>query len=210
MEDSGLARFAPLSGVLFIVLGIASFAVFGDDPPGTDKPIVEVVKFWRDTGDELFVAVILQGLAAISLVFFGGSLYKALRPAEGDIPRLALIAFAGPLIVAIGFMVDASVILTLADGRDDLSPAAIQALSSFYGNDFVPMAAGFGTLALSAGLLVTRSGVLPKWLGWIALLLFIVGLTPIGFAAFVGMSLWVAVVSVILFMRGGKAAPAAA
>ena len=50
-----------------------------------------------------------------------------------------------------------------------------------------------------------RSGVLPKWLGWVAVVLAVVGLTPVGFVAFIGAGLLIAVISVILAMRGRRA-----
>ena len=66
----------------------------------------------------------------------------------------------------------------------------------------------------ATGLLPLRTGVLPGWLGWasfvIAVLLLVVN-TPIGFIAFLlGFELWVIVVSVVLWLRGREAAPAAA
>ena len=108
-----------------------------------------------------------------------------------------------------GLLVDATITLTLLEEADDLDPVAIQTLNALFNNDYIPMAGGIAILALSAGLLIVRTGVLPKWLGWIALLLFVVGFTPIGFASAIGMALWVAIVSVLLFIRGGKDAPAA-
>jgi hypothetical protein len=39
------------------------------------------------------------------------------------------------------------------------------------------------------------------WLGWIAIVLAVIALTPIGFAAFVCGGVWVAVTSVLLTMR---------
>jgi hypothetical protein len=57
---------------------------------------------------------------------------------------------------------------------------------------------------------VVRYGALPKWLGWVAILLGVVGVTPIGFAAFLGLGIWILIVSVILSLRarGTSAAPA--
>ena len=41
-------------------------------------------------------------------------------------------------------------------------------------------------LLLATGLSIVLYGALPKWLGWIAILLGVIGLTPIGFFAFLG------------------------
>ena len=56
-------------------------------------------------------------------------------------------------------------------------------------------------LLLSSGLSIALYGSLPRWLGWVAILLGVVGLTPIGFVAFLGGGLWILVVSVLLTLR---------
>jgi hypothetical protein len=53
------------------------------------------------------------------------------------------------------------------------------------GQRFVPSA--LGTLVfLIPWLSVLRHGALPKWLGWVALVLAVIAFTPIGFVAFIG------------------------
>ena len=81
----------------------------------------------------------------------------------------------------------------------------MQALQALWDNDFVPLALGSLVFLISAGLSIVRHGVLPKWLGWVALVLAVIGFTPIGFVAFVGAGLWIAVVSVILAVRARPA-----
>lgn len=210
MSDSGLARFAPLTGVLFVLLAIISFALFGEEPPeiGEDST-AEVIKFWADGGDAMSVSVVFQGLACAALVFFGGSLYKTLR-AGNEESSLPLIAFAGILLLATGLLVDASVTLTLQQSASDIQPAAVEALTAFYENDFIPMGAGVFTAMLASGITILRTGALPKWMGWIALVFVVVGVTPAGFVAFIGAALWFAIAGIVMTMRAGSApAPAA-
>jgi hypothetical protein len=204
MPESGPQRFAPLTGLLFIVLAIASFATFGDEPPDTDDPLREIVRFWTEDTDKLYASVMLQGLACVALVYFGTVLARALRQG-GENDRLSLAAFAGTVILAAGLLFDATVILTLLESAEDLDPASVQLMGAIYENDFVPMAAGTLLIALSSGLAIVRTGVLPKWLGWIALLLALVTPTPLGFAGFIGTGLWIAVTGVLLTMRGREA-----
>jgi hypothetical protein len=65
-------------------------------------------------------------------------------------------------------------------------------------------------LLLSLGISILRYGALPKWIGWVAILLTIVGFTPAGFAAFVGGAILILVISVILTLRARRGTPAAA
>jgi hypothetical protein len=73
---------------------------------------------------------------------------------------------------------------------------------------FFPLAIGASVFLLASGLAIVRSGALPSWLGWAALALGVVALTPGGFFAILLMLLWIVVVSVMLFQRG-SAPPAA-
>jgi hypothetical protein len=51
--------------------------------------------------------------------------------------------------------------------------------------------------------------VLPKWLGWAAIVIALFAVTPIGFVAFFGGALFVLIVSVMLAMRDRPAKPTA-
>ena len=62
----------------------------------------------------------------------------------------------------------------------------------------------------ATGISVVRSGALPKWIGWIMILLGIVALTPLGFASFIGTAVLILVISILLAVRARAAAPAAA
>ena len=58
---------------------------------------------------------------------------------------------------------------------------------------------------LAAGLSIVRHGALPQWLGWVAILLAVIGMTPVGFVGFLGSAVWVLIVSVMLSMRARSA-----
>ena len=82
----------------------------------------------------------------------------------------------------------------------------MQSLQALWDNDFVPIALGVLLFLWATGISVVRSGALPKWIGWIMLLLGVVGLTPIGFAAFIGTALLILVISILLAVRARSAA----
>ena len=70
MISGSWARFAPLSGLLFVALVVASFIVGGDDAPDTDAPTVEVVSYWIANDSDQIAAAILSALAAVALLRF--------------------------------------------------------------------------------------------------------------------------------------------
>jgi hypothetical protein len=112
--------------------------------------------------------------------------------------------------MAVGLAIDTTIAFAIADAADDIDPIGVQALQALWDNDFVPIAMGAVIFLLSAGLGIVQTGALPRWLGWVAIVLAIVGLTPIGFAAFLAGGIWIVVVSILLTMRARAVPPQAA
>jgi hypothetical protein len=199
----------PLTGLLFVVLLILSFVV-GGEPPDADEPVQEIVAHYVDNDVEIWVGALIGGLAAVSLVFFGAYLRKVFSAAEGPAGMLSPLVLVGAAIMAVGAGIDITISVALAEAAEDIEPAAVQALQALWDNDFFPIAIGIEVLFISAGLSIVKHGVLPKWLGWLALALAVVGVTPIGFIAFPLGGLWVIVVSVLLALRARRAPAATA
>jgi hypothetical protein len=198
----------PLTGLLFVVLAIIGFAVSGE-PPDAKDPAQEIVAHYVDNENSVIFGAALVGFAAVALVFFAGYLRTVLRAAEGEGGMLSALTLAGAAIMAVGAALDATISFSLAEAADDIEPAAVQALQALFDNDFMPIAVGTVVFLLSTGIAIARYGVLPRWLGWIAIVLAVVGLTPLGFAAFLGSGVWIAIVSVLLALRA-RSTPASA
>ena len=198
----------PLTGVLFVVLLILSFIVAGE-PPDADEPVQDIVDFYVDDKDSIQASVLIGGVAAVSLLFFGAYLRKLFSAAEpAGHGLLSPLVLAGTVIMAVGAGIDMTISFALAEAAEDIDPVAVQALQALWDNDFMPIAIGVVVLLLSSGLSIVRYGALPKWLGWVAIVLAVLGMTPVGFVAFMGGGLWVIVVSIMLAVRArGAAAP---
>jgi hypothetical protein len=84
----------------------------------------------------------------------------------------------------------------------------VQTLQALWDNDFVPIAMGAQILLLAAGLSIVRHGAFHKAFGWVAIVLGVIGLTPIGFVAVLAGGLWLVVLAVLLMLRARPAAPA--
>jgi len=199
----------PLTGVVFLVVVIVGFMISGQPPDPKDDSAQKIVDFYVDNKSSLMAGTYLEGLAAALLVFFGAHLREVLRVAAGGKDFLSTAAFAGLLLIAVGFAVDGSINLALAETAEDIDPAGVQALTALWHNDFVPFAVGAVVFLIATGISVLQHGALPKWIGWIAILLAVIGLTPIGFVAFIGSGILIAIIGVVLALRG-RAKPAAA
>jgi hypothetical protein len=197
----GLERFAPLAGVAFVVLVIVAVIV-GGETPAADDPIEEVVDYWNDNQDQAIVASILAALSTVFFLWFAGVLRAALAAAEAPPARLANTAFGGAVVGAAGWSMLIGFTFVAADTAGEVEPQVTQTLSALQAQFFFPLAIGFAVFLLANGVAMVRSGMLPSWPGWAAIVLGIVALTPAGFFAIVVMLAWVAAMSVMLFMRG--------
>jgi hypothetical protein len=197
---------APLTGVAFVIVAIVAFAVGGEPPNAKDNSAQEIVKHYVDNKDAIMVTSILAGIAGALLIFFAAYLRKVLSAAAGAGSMLPGVVLVGASIMAVGFAIDTTIAFALADAADDIDPIGVQALQALWDNDFIPVAMGIVVFLFSAGLAIVQTGALPKWLGWIAIVLAIIGLPPIGFAAFIGGALWILIASILLTM-GARAVP---
>jgi hypothetical protein len=196
----------PLTGVGFVLLGIVSFIV-GGEPKSADEPVGEIVEYYLDNKDSIQVAAFIGVAATLLLVFFGAYLRRILRAAAPEEEILSLVSFLGLVVVAVGFAIDTTILIALSEAADDIDPVAVQSLQALWDNDFVPLVLGVLMFLWATGLAVIRTGALPKWLGWVMVVLGVLGLTPIGFAAAIGAAILVLVLSILLSVRA-RSAPA--
>jgi hypothetical protein len=195
----------------FVVLLIVSFIVAGE-PKDADDGAAEVAQWYIDNKDSAQIGAFIGLVAAVPLIFFGGYLRKVLEPAGGLLSTLPLI---GLTIVAIGGAIDSMLLFAAAEAADDITAPQIQTIQAIWDNDFFPILLGIMVFLWSVGIAVLRSDVLPKWLGWFAIVFGVVALAgPIGFVSFPAAFLWVIIAGVLLTMRARSmtarpAAPAA-
>jgi len=212
MEHKSRDWLVALTGVATIVIAIVTSVISGEPPSADDNSAGEIVEYYVDNKDSVEISASL-GVAALTLfVFFGAYLRKVLDAAGGADSPLPLIAFTGTVVFGVGIAIDNTILFALAEAADDVDPTAVQALQALWDNDFLPILFGMVLLLIGAGLSIVRFGGLPKWLGWVAIVLALAGATPVGFAAFIGGALWVLIVSILLSVRarGGSAPPAPA
>jgi hypothetical protein len=200
--DSQKRNLAPLSGALFVVLVLIAFIPLGGNTPEGDDSAQKVVSFYSDHETREIIASIVLGLGAVSLLFFAATLkqrLEAVRPDRGILPTVALGA---GIIASGGFLAAATLHFALADYAGDIQPSAAQALNAIDSDFFLPFAMGIATLVLATSLWLLRTKLLlPSWLGWVGIIIFIVTFTPAGFIAFGLAGIWIIVVSILLYLR---------
>ncbi len=203
-----MKRWAPLTGVAFVALLVAAFAVGGSTPDGSDSA-QKISSFYNDhDSKELFSAILLV-YGTVFFLFFLAVLRADLRRTDAT-GVLSGAAFAGGVLFAVGGLLFAGLTFTLADLADKLDPTAMQAINGLNADMFPVLAAGSAVFLIATGIATVRGGFLPTWLGWVGIVIGIVAITPLGFFGFLASMLWVLVVSIVMATRDAPGAAGAA
>jgi hypothetical protein len=204
---SSTTRWLPLTGILSIALIVGGILL--GEPPDASHPPQEIVDFYVENKAKMQYGTIAFGAAMILLVAFASYLRSVLNRGEGSTDILPVVAVAGATIFAVGGAIDAMIIFGISEAVDDLDPTQVQTLQALWDNDWLPLLMGAVMLTLASGLSIVRHRSLPVWLGWLALVIGIVGLTPFGWAAFLAAGVWILMVCVTLLVtERGASTPA--
>jgi len=202
------ARLVPLAGILAIVLIVIAFIVGGETPDGDDS-LRKIVSFYRDNDDAQVLAGSFLGWGTALFLVFASGLWRMVRDLETERHGSSALLLGGSVLWAAGASIFAGLTFTLGDLAKDLGPGALQTLNALNSDMFFTLALGTFAFSAGAGVSILKTRVMPIWLGWVAIVIAIVAVTPAGFFAFLVMGLWVLIVSVLMLVRGPSPAPAA-
>lgn len=197
-------KLVPLSGVVAVAAIIAAFLVSGETPDD-DASLNTIASYYVDNDSGLQFTGLLLFLGGFFFLVFSTTLAGILRREQSDTGGPSALAFAGGIIFAVGLTIFAGLSFAGGVAADDLDPVALQTINILSNNLFFPTALGVAVFLLASGIGIVKTGMLPKWLGWVAIVAGVVALTPGGFFSFLLLGLWTLVVSVMLAMRADTA-----
>ncbi len=200
MSDS-LRRLAPLTGIVFAALLVVTFA--SPSSPSVHDSGAQVLAHYDKHHSAHELGDICGALGVVFFLFFISSLRSYFSRHEGG-NGLATAAFAGGILIGVGGAVFTSLDFALADGRNDLTPAAAVAINVLNNDFFWPFEIGLVVFSFCIGLAILATAALPKWLGWVMIVIGIVALTPVGFFAFFVVLPWSVIVAILVFRRSGS------
>ena len=199
------ARLFPLAGIGAVVLYVVGFVVSGETP-STDDSVREIVSFYRDNDSEQVIAAALVAWGTALFVLFSSGLWRVIRDAETERRGGSTLIVVGTTVFAVGASIFSGLGFTLGDVADDVGPGAIQTLNALNSDMFFTVALGTFLFLMGAGASMIQTGVLPKWLGWVSVVLAVLALTPAGFFVFLALGPWLLIVSGLLYARGSTPA----
>jgi hypothetical protein len=217
VNDSTWERYGLAAGIVFVVLVVVAALIGGAPPKPTDAP-AKIASYFRDNQDALKVGSYLNGLAAVTFLWFLGSLWARLRRAEVTGSRLSVIALIGG-ITSLAFATIASgIVAFVALYVGDLGGGGAQ---GFYLLATVFLAFSAFALAVftsATSVMILRYPVVERLLGWVgegvAALWLVAGIGvadnnaaihTVGFIAFLVWAGWILILTVLLLTRDAAA-----
>jgi len=207
-------KLAPLSGVVFLVLGLLGAVVLypGDAPDFVDEP-AQIATFYKENGTDLLPSAICYLLGGFFLMWFVGTLRSHLSLAEGGTGRVASIAFGGGVAATSLLLASASTDLVAAlrvEENDAIDPQVATVywdLGSILFGAAAPI--GMAVLLGASALAAFRFGALPKWLGGLGALIALGCLIPpISYFVIIVSFFWVGITGIVLYATSRQTQPA--
>jgi hypothetical protein len=200
MTDQKPSALPMLAGVVFVALTVAAFAI-GGETPSFDDSAEKVLDFYKDNKDSQFIASFLLMFSVPFAAIFVAHLHSLLRWSSPRRAWTTMAALGGGALVA-GFLACAAIHLALTEAVDnDFGLESVRALHAL-DNDAWPLFAGpMFVLLIGSGAALLASTAMPRWLGWTALAIGILGFTPAGFFMFLASGLWILAASIVGYSR---------
>jgi hypothetical protein len=205
MPQSTFEKLLPVAGIAAGILFAISGYLAHTPENSSDNPVTVMTGH----ATQNTIAFIASGLFAITFAFFAVGIRAALRSGEAGESTYSSGALAGGIMVAIVGAVNAWLMLTLVDLVDNKDVTSARAIGALGVDAWLPLMASLAVLLLSTGLGGLRTGVLPKWLGIVTIVLGVCAVGgPTGFVVWFALPVWCVVVGVVLVRSQSVAVPA--
>jgi hypothetical protein len=202
-------RYAPLTGVGAVILWIVgTFLLEKDDRP-EGKNTAAFVAWVEENDSSILAGAIVFAFGVLFFVWMLGSLRAALSNAEGAGGRMAPLAFGSGIATSVCLMALYLPHAQAAFDHANISDTSVDALVHLGDAFFAGVQLFSIPLLLATALASLSHAALPRWFGWVSLVLaLLLAIPPVGWlGVFVGLPLWVLMTSVLLFVRAGGDAP---
>jgi hypothetical protein len=208
---TGLARWAALGGVLYVVLFVIGTILLFDGAPNSDASPARVIAYYQDGGhrNKIMFGWLVAGLGIFFFLWFLASLRQAVRRVEGGDGFLtALTTIGGVIYAALAFAAIALNVgvRTMSDDtyKHTVYPGLIHAANDASYVMHATGGAGAAAMIIAATLAFMRAGAIPKWSGWVGIVLGVLALASIIFFPQAAIGIWLLAVSIWLFVRSPR------
>ena len=210
-SSAGLARWAALGGIVYVVLFIVgTILLFSGSPDGDASP-AKVIDWYSDSGhrDRIAFGWIVSGLGVFFFLWFLSSLRRTVRRHEGEDGFLTALTTIGGAVYATLALAALAVnqgIRTMSDDtyRHQVFPGLIHAANDASYVLHATGGAGAAAMIIAASLAAMRAAAVGRWVGWLGVAAGILALGSIAFFPQLAIAIWILVASGGMFIRGAR------
>jgi hypothetical protein len=210
-SSTGLARWAMLGGVVYVVLfAVGVILLFGNAPDSGSAP-AKIVAYYSDSGHRTRINIgwLVAGLGIFFFLWFLSALRQTIRRLEGGDGFLTgLVTLGGGAYAALslGAVAVDTGIRTMSDDtyHHQVFPGLIHAADDASWLLHASGGAGLGSMIIAPSLAGLRAAAVPRWAGWLGVAAGILSLALIVFFPWFVAAAWILVVSIGMFARASR------
>ena len=207
---TGVARWAALSGAVYVLLFVVGTIVLFTGSKGGDDPPATIVKWYSDSGhrDQVHFGWILIGLSIFFLLWFVAALRRSVSVRDTEGILTAIVSLGGGIYAAC-----ALVAVALNDGIRTMSddtyqhrvfPELIHAADDAGWVIHASGAAGLAAMIIAASAAFMARATWPRWAGWLGIVVGVLTLASVAFFPQFLFLAWILVVSILMFLRPAR------
>jgi hypothetical protein len=213
MASRGLRLWSSLSGLVYVVLVVAGVFLLFDGPD--DASPAKMTAYFGSSSHRTHINIgwILTGLGLFALIWFVAALRERVRQSEqGDTFLSTVVLVGGTVYVAVAMagIAIADGIRTMSDDtyQHRVYSGVIHAAGDASYILLVTAGAAMASLIFATAVAVRRYAILPRWVSWFGFVAGVAAIFSVLFFTMIVWLLWIAIVSVMLFLASRPEAAA--
>ena len=210
-SNAGLARWAALGGIAYVVLFIVGIILIYSGAVDSSDPPAKIIAWYSDSGhrDRINIGWLVAGLGIFCFIWFLSALRQTIRRLEGEDGFLTALTTIGGALYATLALAALAVndgIRTMSDDtyHHQVYPGLLHAADDTSWVLHASGGVGASAMILAASIAAMRAGAVPRWAGWLGVVAGILALGLLVFFPWFVAAIWILVVSGGMFIRGGR------
>ncbi len=210
-SSAGIARWGALAGAAYVVLFVVGvILIFGNSPDSGSAP-AKIVAWYSDGSHRTAINIgwLLAGLGVFCFIWFLSALRRTVSRLEADDGFLSGLVTIGGAIYATLTLAALAVDTGIRTMSDDtyhhtVYPGLIHAADDASWVLHASGGAGLAAMIVAASLAALRAAAVPRWAGWLGIVVGVLSLGLIVFFPWFVAAIWVLVVSIGMFARASR------
>lgn len=210
-SSAGLARWGALAGAAYVALfALGVILIFGNSPDSASAP-AKIIAYYSQGSHRTRINIgwLLGGLGVVCFIWFLSALRRSVSRLEaGDGFLSGLVTIGGTIYATLSLAalaVDTG-IRTMSDDtyHHTVYTGLIHAADDASWVLHASGGAGLATMIVAASLAALRAAAVPRWAGWLGIVVGVLSLGLLVFFPWFVAAIWVLVVSIGMFVRANR------